>query len=128
MKDLLLSLRARGVSVEVDGDSLVVRGALAEPDRAALRSLKPQILQLPGLLMSAIDRCCAARGDTDANRAALIVECCAYPAWEQADLLDHFTTEAERWEAATGHDTEYQQHFAAPACAVSSSVAGNKEI
>lgn len=51
-------------------------------------------------MASAINRCCNARGDDDANRAALIAECSALDAAGQADMLEHFNAEAERWERA----------------------------
>ena len=54
----------------------------------------------PKLLVAAITRCCNARGDNDANGAALIAECSALDATGQADMLEHFHVEADRWERA----------------------------
>ena len=49
-------------------------------------------------LVKAINRCCSARCDDDANLAALIAECVALDAAGQADMLAHFSAEADRWE------------------------------
>ena len=51
-------------------------------------------------LVAAIHRCCNARGDDDANRAALIAECAPIPPAQQAGWREHFDTVADRYEAA----------------------------
>ena len=48
-------------------------------------------------LRQSIDRCCDARGDDDENRAALIRECGELSPDAQADMLDHFQREANRF-------------------------------
>lgn len=48
-------------------------------------------------LIAAINRCCDARGDLDANRQGLIDECRRLPRHHQADLREHFEQEANRW-------------------------------
>jgi len=99
--DLLQHLQSRGVSVRIDGPNLIVnpRSLLTDELREAIRADKPDLLRLPDALMQAIHRCCDARGDDTGNRAALILECTALPAWEQRELTDYFTEQAERWEA-----------------------------
>ena len=57
-------------------------------------------------LAAAIHRACDARGDDDANRTALLVECATLGSAGQADMLDHFIREAVRWAHAIGP----QQH------------------
>ncbi|MES2101673.1 MAG: hypothetical protein V4569_17745 [Pseudomonadota bacterium] len=102
--DLLQSLRTRGLSIRIDGQNLIVnpRDLLTDELRDAIRADKAELLRLPDALFDAINRCCAVRGDDDANRAALILESIALPAWEQRELRDHFNEEAERWLRATG--------------------------
>lgn len=51
-------------------------------------------------LVKAINKCCAARGDTEANRAALIAECAELTPAEQADMREHFEGEAAIWQRA----------------------------
>ena len=48
-------------------------------------------------LRQGIERCCDARGDDDENRAALIRECGELSPDAQADMLDHFQREANRF-------------------------------
>lgn len=55
---------------------------------------------LPERLSAAIRAACAARGDTDANRDALLAACLQLDQAGQADMLDHFRAEAERWAGA----------------------------
>ena len=45
-------------------------------------------------LAKAINQCCAARGDTEANRVALIVECAELTPAEQTDMREHFEAQA----------------------------------
>ena len=53
-------------------------------------------------LTSAINRACAARGDDEANRLALLAECWSLDVRQQLDLLEHFRAQAAIWERATG--------------------------
>lgn len=48
-------------------------------------------------LVKAINQCCAARGDTEANRVALIAECAELAPAEQADMREHFEAAAAIW-------------------------------
>lgn len=48
-------------------------------------------------LAKAINQCCAARGDDDVNRAALIAECAELTPAEQADMTEHFNAQAAIW-------------------------------
>ncbi len=74
----------------------LARDNLARQERdKALRNVATRLRQ-------AIDRCCEARGDDEANRAALIAECGALPTVGQDDMRQHFESEADRWERATG--------------------------
>lgn len=66
----------------------MTRGLDARPIPAAM---------LMAQLIAAINRACDARGDTPANRAALILECCALDATGQADMRDYFEAEAANW-------------------------------
>jgi hypothetical protein len=102
--DLLQHLQARGLHIRIDGRSLIVGPSelLTDDIRAAIRADKPELLRLPESLMDAINRCCAARGDDAANRAALILECSVLPAWEQRELRDHFNEQAAMWQRANG--------------------------
>lgn len=78
--------------------------ALTDAHRQAIREHRTELLALlagtPATLVNAINRCCDVRGDDDANRAALIAECNALDAAGQADMLAHFSSEADRWERA----------------------------
>lgn len=51
-------------------------------------------------LAAAINVACDARGDEDANRAALLIECVAQPPHMQADLLAHFVGVSRSYGAA----------------------------
>lgn len=76
------------------GVSLIaIRPLSSRPDKLASS-------RLTDALKAAIARCCAARGDDDGNRAALIIECTGLPAWEQRELLAHFREQAEMFERA----------------------------
>jgi hypothetical protein len=56
-------------------------------------------------LVEAIRRCSEVRGDTDANRAALIAEAVDLTPREQQDMREHFDEQAALWAAATGRGT-----------------------
>jgi hypothetical protein len=66
--------------------------AFASPCNTQLRA--PRITSA---LVGAIHRTCDARGDDDANRAALIADAVALSIDMQADLLAHFTVETARY-------------------------------
>ena len=51
-------------------------------------------------LRDSINRCCDERRDDARNRAGLIAECLALSPEHQADALEHFRTEAARWQRA----------------------------
>lgn len=53
-------------------------------------------------LIRAINACCDARGDDDANRAGLIAECSALDPAGQADMTEHFQQQAATWLRVTG--------------------------
>lgn len=53
-------------------------------------------------LVEAIRRCTEVRGDTDANRAALIAGAVDLTPREQQDIRAHFDEQAAVWTAATG--------------------------
>ena len=108
--DLLQHLHGAGLTVtlsEGGGIKVSPAGILTDAQRQAIREHKPELIALLTLragtsaaLVNAINQCCNARGDDDANRAALIAECSALDAAGQADMLAHFNAEAERWERA----------------------------
>jgi hypothetical protein len=74
----------------------------ATPSRKAPTSLGPR-----RELVAAINACCLHRGDSDANRAALIAECSALSPSQQMDLARHFEAEARIWAKATGANTNF---------------------
>jgi hypothetical protein len=51
-------------------------------------------------LVKAINQCCAARGDTEANCAALIAECAELTPAEQTDMTEHFNVQTAIWQRA----------------------------
>ena len=57
-------------------------------------------------LVDAIRRCTEARGDTDANRAALVAEAADLTPREQQDMREHFDEQAAAWAAATGRGAQ----------------------
>lgn len=100
--DLLLHLQGNGLRIRIDGANLIVgpRELLTDGLRDAIRADKPELLRLPASMVAAINRCCDARGDDSANRAALILDCTVKAALEQRELRDHFNEEAALWERA----------------------------
>jgi TubC N-terminal docking domain len=114
--DLLQHLRAAGFALSLaDGDGIRVApsAALTNAQRQAIRDHKPELLALlrvagrnappatcTAALVKAINQCCAVRGDTEANRAALIAECAELDPREQADMTEHFNAEAKIWQRA----------------------------
>lgn len=102
--DLLQHLRGTGFTIDaMDGGIRVApAAALTDAQRQAIRTHKPELLALlarstPIALVDAINQCCAARGDTEANRAALIAECAELTPAEQVDITDHFNAETATW-------------------------------
>lgn len=92
-RELLTALVQAGFEVEATADRLLIRPAskLTDDQREALREFKPELMVLlRGDLTAAINAACAARGDDDANRLALIAEGTALPTDTQADLIEHF--------------------------------------
>jgi len=85
------------VRIRFDGDNLIVapRAMVTDQMREAILADKPELLRLTSSLVEAIHRCCDARGDDTSNRAALLFECVALPAWEQRELRDHFNQQAD---------------------------------
>ena len=63
-------------------------------------------------LVAAINACCRHRGDTEANRTALIAECGALSPRQQREMADHFETEARAWARATGANTDFSNRRA----------------
>lgn len=94
-----------GLTLRTDGDRLIVTPASALTDslRELIRERKPELLVsvrraevLAADLIAAINRCCDARGDDERNRAALIAESSQLTPHEQADMRDHFHSEADQ--------------------------------
>lgn len=109
--EVIFHLARHGITIDRDGENLVVKPAsrLSAQQRALILRNKPDILALltqahatSVALIKAIRRTCDHRGDDDANRRALIEECGALDPASQADQLEHFQAEAERWARATG--------------------------
>ncbi len=106
--DLLQHLRGAGFTVTpADGGGIRIAPshALTDDHRQAIRNHRAELLALlthptPAALVKAINQCCAARGDTEANRAALIAECAELTPTEQADMIDHFNAETAIWRRA----------------------------
>lgn len=101
---LLQHLRGAGFTIDAveGGIRIAPASALTDAQRQAIRTHKPELLALlarttPAALVNAINRCCAARGDTEANRAALIAECAELTTSEQIDMTEHFEAETAIW-------------------------------
>ena len=105
-RDLLHELDAAGFSVRVEDGAVLIKPAskLTADICAAVRAEKAELMMLVELraaLAAAINRACAARGDDDANRIALLAECAERSPEDQADLIAHFTLVAIQYEAIT---------------------------
>lgn len=70
------------------------------PDQESVRRFAALATVPIDRLSSAINRCCAARGDDEGNRLALLAECARQTPADRLDLAEHFEEEAARWEAA----------------------------
>ena len=104
--DILTELRSDGLTFSLRDTGLFVspRLLLTEERRAAIRTNRSFLIAalesektLTVALVESINHCCEARGDDDANRAALIEECCQLTLHEQADMREHFEREAANW-------------------------------
>lgn len=81
--------RATGHATGVQLDSCIA---------TEIETPKVASLHLATELAAAINRACAARGDDEANRIALLAECAEVSPEDQADLLAHFTLVAIQYE------------------------------
>ena len=70
--------------------------------RAIATCLRQQRVAALLALVPNITRACRLRGDTPACCAALIAECQALPADQQADMSEHFKVEGDRWAQVAG--------------------------
>ena len=98
-----------GLSLNTEGDRLYVgpSSSLTDPLRALIRTHKPELWAavreaetVAANLVRAINACCDARRDDAQNRAGLHAECSQLTPHLQADALEHFRTEAARWQRA----------------------------
>lgn len=104
--DLCASIYASGLSIGLDGDSLLVKPAsrLSEVLRAQIVAGKPELVRFltevervtPDLIHAAM-RACEHWGDGEEARALMEADCRAAPPHQRADLLAYFQrTYAER--------------------------------
>jgi hypothetical protein len=107
--DLLRHLRGAGFTLALADGGIRVAPArdLTDAQRETIRTHRAELLallsgQTAAALVRAINACCDARGDTDANRAALTAECAQLTPAEQADMFEHFAQQAAIWRHATG--------------------------
>jgi len=102
--ELLQRLRLEGFGLTVDGDRLIVTpgSELTDEFREAIRTAKPALLRIlvAERLASAINAACLWRGDTEANRTALLAEATDLSLAHQIDLAEHFEDVARIWQAA----------------------------
>lgn len=105
--DLLRHLRSAGFNLTLaeGGIRIAPARALTEAQRQSIRDHRTELLALLArstlaALAKAIDSCCVLRGDTEANRAALIAECAELTPAEQADMTEHFEAETAIWQRA----------------------------
>ena len=98
-----------GLTLSTEADRLYVgpSSSLTDPLRALIREHKPELWAavreaetVAADLIEAINRCCHERHDDARNRAGLIEECSQLSPEHQADALEHFRAEAERWRLA----------------------------
>jgi hypothetical protein len=106
-------LRDAGFNLGIaDGGGIRVApaGQLTDADRQGIRDHKSELLVLlarpTAELVKAINACCDARGDDDANRAGLIAECSALTTAGQADMREHFEQQTAIWRGAARGDQE----------------------
>lgn len=114
-RETLESLRATGILLTLTETGLIAspKAALTDHFRALIRVEREDLIaclqadeSVRTALIKAINRCCDARGDDDANRAALISECSLLPPAGQVDMCDHFTREEERLTAGRHPDVQ----------------------
>ena len=98
-----------GLTLNTDGDRLLVGPAsrLTDKLRDLIRMHKVELLaavreaeRATADLIASINACCDVRGDTERNRAGLIAEVGDFDQRLQADLVEHFNGEADRWHRA----------------------------
>ena len=102
----LQALIDAGLTLRTDGDRLIVTPAplITGSLRNLIRERKPELLhsvraaeELAAALIASINRCCDARGDDAANRAALVAESASCPPHLMADLIEHFEQQARQF-------------------------------
>ena len=102
--ELLQRLRLESFVLTVDGTRLIVSpgSELTDERRALIRQHKPALLRIlvAERLATAINAGCLARGDTEANRTALLREATDLSLAHQIDLAEHFEDVARIWQAA----------------------------
>ena len=95
-----------GLVLNTDNDRLFVGPAsrLTDDLRDLIRAHKVELLaavreaeRVTADLIASINRCCDARGDTERNRAGLLSEIGDFDQRLQADLVEHFDGEADRF-------------------------------
>lgn len=96
-------LRQCGLRLTVEGDRLVVTPAerLDDELRAFIRDRKPELIDVVRQwerLEAAIIACCAARGDTDEHRAALLSDCLREAPDDWDYWQNYFEHEMRRWQ------------------------------
>ena len=107
----LQTLLDAGLTLRADGERLIVSPASLLDDKMCdlIRAHKFELLAAVrdaevtfAKLIEAINRCCAVRGDTDANIAGLIAEARDFTVEAQRDLTEHFNEQAAIWRRVTG--------------------------
>jgi hypothetical protein len=114
--DALRRLHGAGLHLELGDGKVIVtpRDLLTESLRQLIRDNRDDLLQMlveaDGLihqeLITAIHRCCDARGDDETNRAGLIQEAADLPQTHQVDMAAHFDEQAALWLRITGRSIE----------------------
>ena len=108
--DLLKYLNGLGLSLRVDGESIIVTPAakLTDGARELIRSRRQELVEqaktvslTTAALIDAIRTACDARGDDDANRRALIEESSELSPEEKADMTQHFREVTRTWRLAS---------------------------
>jgi len=109
--NVLRTVLDAGLELHADGDTLRVSPperitpalrALIKENKWVLLAAAKEAAAVTSALVQAIHRACDVRGDSDTNREALIQECTALPRAQQAEMQEHFNSEATRWEKASG--------------------------
>ena len=95
-------LSHHGLTVTVDGGDLLVKPSnrLTDELRNYIREHKPELIEVVkswAALADAIEGCCNARGDADANRQALLNDCRRESANDWPWWTNYFNCEAARW-------------------------------